>query len=96
MVVSHDGRHLYTATGRGGSVAEIETATGKQLRTIEVGPRPWGIALSPDGTRLYTANGPSNDVTILDAVNLKVLAKVPVGDGPWGLVTDAVPATGQP
>jgi YVTN family beta-propeller protein len=91
MVVSHDGRHLYTATGRGGSVAEIDTATGAQLRTVDVGPRPWGIALSPDGTRLYTANGPSNDVTILDAASLKVLGRVPVGDSPWGLVTDALP-----
>jgi YVTN family beta-propeller protein len=53
---------------------------------IQVGARPWGIALSHDGKRLYTANGSSNDVSIVDTATLQVLEKVPVGKSPWGVV----------
>jgi YVTN family beta-propeller protein len=81
-------KRIYVSTGRGGTVAVVqeEGSGGKLLKEIEVGARPWGIALSQDGRRLYTANGPSNDVTIVDTSSLSVLKKVPVGKGPWGVV----------
>ena len=51
----------------------------------DVGPRPWGIAITPDGSTLYTANGPSNDVSVIDATTLKVITKIPAGQSPWGI-----------
>jgi len=86
MVVSHDGKRLYTVTGRGRNLLELEIATGKVLRTVEVGPRPWGVALSPRGDVLYTANGNSNDVSVVDAASFKVLSRIPAGDSPWGAI----------
>ncbi len=86
MVVSHDGKRLYTVTGRGRNLLDIDITTGKVLRTVEVGQRPWGVALSPSGDLLYTANGSSNDVSIVDTANFNVVAKVPVGDSPWGAI----------
>jgi YVTN family beta-propeller protein len=86
MVVSHDGKRLYTVTGRGRNLLDIDITTGKVLRTVEVGQRPWGVSLSPAGDLLYTANGSSNDVTVVDSANFTVLAKVPVGDSPWGAI----------
>lgn len=77
---------LYAATGRGGTVAVIGLKGPKLLGEVAVGPRPWGIALTPDGRRLYTANGPSNDVTVVDTRTLKVIKKIPVGHSPWGVV----------
>ena len=62
IVAAPDGRYVYVTTGRGKKVVAIDTATDKPVAGIEVGPRPWGIALSRDGNTLYTANGPSNDV----------------------------------
>lgn len=81
-------KRIYVSTGRGGTIAVVQQEGGgeKLLKEIEVGARPWGIALSKDGRRLYTANGPSNDVTIVDTSSLSVLKKVPVGKGPWGVV----------
>jgi YVTN family beta-propeller protein len=53
---------------------------------VEVGPRPWGIALSPDGKTLYSANGPSNDISVVDVATNAVLKKVKAGSSPWGVV----------
>jgi YVTN family beta-propeller protein len=55
------------------------------VSSVDAGPRPWGLAISPDGTTLYTANGPSNDVTAIDIATQKVTKKISVGRGPWGI-----------
>ena len=56
------------------------------MGSIDVGQRPWGIAMSPDGRIVYTANGPSNDVSIVDVTTQSVIARVTAGDSPWGAV----------
>jgi YVTN family beta-propeller protein len=92
MAISHDGKKLYTVTGRGKNLLSVDIASGKVLATVEVGPRPWGVALSPDGTTLFTANGSSNDVSIVDAATMKVVGRIPVGDSPWGLIVQKTSA----
>ncbi|MEP7314412.1 MAG: hypothetical protein ABI859_17635, partial [Pseudomonadota bacterium] len=64
----------------------IDTATHKVTASVAVGPRPWGLALSPDGRYLYTANGPSNDVSVVDAASFKLQGKIAAGEGPWGAI----------
>jgi YVTN family beta-propeller protein len=91
MSLSHDGKLLYTVTGRGRNLLAIDVASGKAVKSVEVGPRPWGVAISPDGATLFTANGNSNDVSVVDAVGFKVTARIPVGDSPWGLVVAPLP-----
>jgi len=86
MAISHDGKKLYTVTGRGKNLLSVDVATGKVLASVEVGQRPWGVAISPDGATLFTANGSSNDVSVIDAASMKLLARIPTGDSPWGLV----------
>lgn len=86
MTLSHDGKLLYTVTGRGKNLLAIDLATDKVVQSVEVGPRPWGVVISPDGATLYTANGNSNDVSVVDAASFQVLGRIPVGDSPWGLV----------
>ncbi len=92
MVVSHDGRQLYTVTGRGQKLLALDPQTGKVLKSLDVGPRPWGVALSPDGRTLYTANGNSNDVSVVDVASFQVVSRIPVGDTPWGLIVVEDPA----
>jgi YVTN family beta-propeller protein len=85
--LSLDGQQVFISLGRAGSVAVIDVAGRKLLRTIEgVGARPWGIALSADGSKLYSANGPSGDVSIVDVASGKVEKKVSTGGSPWGVV----------
>lgn len=87
--VSRDGGELYVSTGRGNSIAVIDTARAAVTATIPVGQRPWGIGLSPDGTHLYSANGASNDVSVVDLHQRKEVARIKVGDGPWGVAIGA-------
>ena len=91
VVLDVNRNRLYLSTGRGGTVAVIDTTGPKLTTEIAVGTRPWGIALSTDRRWLYTANGPSNDVTIVDTSSLKVVRRIPVGRSPWGVVVGAAP-----
>ena len=73
VALSPDGKRLYVANGRGGTVSRDRSRHrlgGRPARRWE--PRPWGIALTPDGRKLYAANGPSNDVSVVDADELQV------------------------
>jgi YVTN family beta-propeller protein len=83
--VSPDGRRLYASTGRGGTVAVLDTASLKVTDSIKVGERPWGIVVSPDGRYLFSANGPSNDVSVVDLTTNREIARVKAGSSPWGL-----------
>jgi YVTN family beta-propeller protein len=66
-------------------VLALDAQSLLELGSVQVGERPWGIALSPDGRFLFTANGPSNDVSVVDAVSLRLVATIPVGNRPWGV-----------
>lgn len=79
---------LYVSTGRGGTVAVISLDGPKLVSEVQVGARPWGIALTHDGRFLYTANGSSNDVSVVDTNTLSVVKKIPVGKGPWGVALE--------
>jgi YVTN family beta-propeller protein len=92
MAISHDGKLLYTVTGRGKNLLSVDIATGKVVASVEVGPRPWGVAISPDGATLFTSNGSSNDVSVVDAATMKVVSRIPVGDSPWGLIVLPTPS----
>jgi YVTN family beta-propeller protein len=86
VVLSLDGSQMFVSLGRAQSIAVIDTAARKAVRTIEeVGARPWGIGLSPDGRTLYSANGPSGDVSVIDIAAGKVGQRVAVGGSPWGI-----------
>ncbi|MDB5440445.1 MAG: beta-propeller repeat protein [Caulobacteraceae bacterium] len=82
---SLDGKKLYASTGRGGTVAVLDTTSFKLLDNIKVGDRPWGIILSPDGKYLFSANGPSNDVSVVDLAAGKEIKRVKAGSSPWGV-----------
>lgn len=85
-VIAPDDSKVYVSTGRGGSVAVLDTKTNKFVTEIPVGTRPWGMALSPDGKQLWTANGPpANDVSVVDLATNQVVKRVTVGKAPWGV-----------
>jgi YVTN family beta-propeller protein len=91
IVLDAERNRIYVSTGRGGTVAVIDSASHKLLAEVRVGTRPWGIALSQDGRWLYTANGPSDDVSVIDTSTLKVVRQIRVGRSPWGVVVGPEP-----
>jgi len=52
--ISSDGKELYVSTGRGNTVAIIDTAKNAVATTIPVGNRAWGIARSIPAARSFT------------------------------------------
>ncbi|MGZ5888150.1 MAG: hypothetical protein ACXWKI_14530 [Ramlibacter sp.] len=45
MALTPDGRKLYVANGRSGTVSVIDTAAAKKIADVPVGELPWGVAL---------------------------------------------------
>jgi YVTN family beta-propeller protein len=66
-------------------VSVVDAKSLEVVRTIPVGQRVWGLALTPDGRKLYAANSLSNDVSVIDTTTDEVVATVKAGDGPWGI-----------
>lgn len=84
--IAPDDSRVYVSTGRGGTIAILDTKSGKFVGTVNVGSRPWGMALSDDGRRLWIADGPpANDVSVVDLATDQVVKKIPVGKAPWGV-----------
>ena len=49
------GPMAYVTNEKSDDVSVIDTATNKVVRTIKVGKRPRGVAISTDGRRVYIA-----------------------------------------
>jgi YVTN family beta-propeller protein len=55
---------------------------GKQPSSIQVGPKPWAVAVNEDTRRLYAANEFDNTVTVADLDTEAIIATLTVGTGP--------------
>jgi YVTN family beta-propeller protein len=84
-VVSPDGRRVYVANGAAGVVSIVDPEAGREVGTIPVGRRPWGVDLSDDGRWLVVANGVSGSVSVIDVREARVVRDIPVGRLPWGV-----------
>ena len=85
-VMAPDDSKVYISTGRGGTVAILDTKSEKFVGTVDVGSRPWGMSLSDGGKQLWIAGGPpGNEVSVIDLATDRVAKKIPVGKAPWGV-----------
>ena len=64
--VAPAGPLAYVTNEKSDDVSVIDTATNKVVRTIKVGKRPRGVAISPDGQRVYISNGNSDSVSVIN------------------------------
>lgn len=76
-----------TRVRHGGGVFDARSL--RQLATVPVGRRPWGLAITSDGRYVCTANGLSNDVSVIDTRSNRVVTTIKVGTRPWGLAVAA-------
>jgi YVTN family beta-propeller protein len=102
LVISRDGRKLYTANIGEGTITMIDLVSpgGPQgIKHIPVGRGPEGLDLSPDGTELWVATREDGNLHVLDTASHTVTATIAVGrfpirvkftpDGKRVLVTNA-------
>ena len=85
-----DRKDAFTLTG---TVSVVDLTEGKEVRTIQVGLHPAGVAIS--GSNLYVANAYSDSLSVIDlrtdtvsrTINLSVpIARGVFGSGPNGAV----------
>ncbi|KRF42305.1 bifunctional YncE family protein/alkaline phosphatase family protein [Paenibacillus sp. Soil787] len=79
VIVSPDGKWLYTANNVNNSVSRINLLTQKIESTVSVGKRPYSPLLSRDGKTIYVSNWGESSVAVLDADTMKLKELIPVG-----------------
>ena len=88
VILSKDEKHLYVAGGRSNSVWLLDANTLEVLKSISVGKRVWGLAITKDGRRVFSTDGVSSTVTVIDTSTNEAIKTIPVGKFPWGVAID--------
>jgi len=86
---SPEGKFLAVSDRTGGTVAIIDTATGKVAQEVALKGEPTGVAWSADGTKVYVAERGSGTVAEVEAAKGKVLRRFDVGLRPMGVALAA-------
>ena len=88
LVLSKDEKYLYVAGGRSNSVWLLDATTLEVIKSIPVGKRVWGLAITRDGGRVFSTDGVSGTVSVIDTSSNEVIKTIAVGKFPWGVVID--------
>ena len=101
VLVSKDGRRIFTSNITSDSISEIEEGPGGTWTqtVVPVGKGPEGIDLSPNGREIWTAHSRDGGVSIVDIASRKVAGTIDAGtkrsnrikltaDGKYALVSD--------
>ncbi len=71
--VSRDGRRLWAACGREQMVLELDSDTGKILKTYKTDRQgSWFVEITPDERKIYTPNLEGKSVSVIDRATGKV------------------------
>ena len=82
-----------TGVASSGTVSVVDTRTRTELRQIEVGLHPSGMALNSDGSRLFVTNANSDTVSVIDTrldQVVEVISVVPDRSRPFGSAPNAL------
>jgi YVTN family beta-propeller protein len=78
--ISPDGREIYVANVKDGSVSVLDPAGLRELERVPVGEEPIQVGFARDG--VYVSLRGENRVAVIDPALRRVVAKIPVGRGP--------------
>lgn len=73
VVLSPDGRRAFVTCLEAGTVAEVDTGTGRVVRSVRTGREPRTAVLSGDGTALFVVNYESSTITRVSTSTLAVV-----------------------
>lgn len=80
VIGSKDGKNLYAALLDAKQLAQIDLASGKITRTLDMPAEPTGLAISPDGETLYVVcQAPKSPVCAVDLAGWKIKATMTAG-----------------
>jgi DNA-binding beta-propeller fold protein YncE len=73
---------LWVPHGDGDQLVEFDAYTFKQLRSIQIDPKPHGLSASSDGAKIYLTSDRTGSFFTVDARAGKVVASIPIGKDP--------------
>jgi len=80
VIGSKDGKILYAALLDAKQLAQIDLASGKIPRTLDMPAEPTGLALSPDGATLYVVcQAPKSPICAVDLAAWKITSTMTAG-----------------
>lgn len=77
VLVSPDGKRLYTANITTQNVSVLDRKTGKLITQIPCGKGAEGMAFTPDGMSLWVGNQEAGSITIIDLLTHKAVETFP-------------------
>jgi YVTN family beta-propeller protein len=95
LVLSPDGARLYVLCQQADQIRVLNAATGRTLKSIDVGHVPRGLALSPSGDKLYVTNSWDDTLSVIDTRSLTVTATWPVAAEPSGIAVASSAGNGK-
>jgi YVTN family beta-propeller protein len=85
--LSPNGREVWSAGSRDGSLSIIDVATKKVVQTIDVGTkRSNRVKLTPDGKFALVSDLEAGELVVIDAPGRKVVKRVALGKNPEGIL----------
>jgi YVTN family beta-propeller protein len=85
ILISTDGKHLFTSNNGAGTVTKIDAVTGAVVARVATGRQPRSMAMSADGSALYVVNYESSTMTKLASSDLRKLAEARTDHHPIGI-----------
>jgi len=85
LCLDPDGSRLFVSNHTAGSIAVVDTASGRVASEIAVGKEPVGLALAPDGRTLYAALRGDHAVAVVDTRAGRATGRLPVGYEPYAV-----------
>lgn len=76
LSLTRDGARLFAANSGDDTISFVDTGSGRTIRTVKVGAKPYGAVVSPDEKLLFSGNMRGNSLTALDPATGAVLGTV--------------------
>ena len=98
LAFAPDGSRLYISVFNDpdrsiNKVVVLDTQTNTVLTTIEVGTRPYALAVKPDGSEIYVPNHDSGTVSVIETENNTLVTDIRVKPNPhWVEFSKMAPA----
>jgi YVTN family beta-propeller protein len=83
LVISPDGRRIYTANNEAGSVSVLDLRARTLLATIPISKRVQRISISPDGKFVFTQDQETPRIVVIDTVTKAVVRSISLPKTPF-------------
>lgn len=89
VAVTADGRRAFTANVGSNGITELDLASGRAVRTLDVAPRTEGVGVTPDGREVWVGSNDDHTVSVVDTESWQVKETIPAAGLPYRVAMSA-------